>query len=232
VPESGQGTRSRELTALLRQVLAGWHGPLPRLCYVSDAGDNETSYYHKVLRRLRHPRTGQRLEWLRVVDYDHASERVWQLGELWFGKGRAAWSWSRKMQKWLLKPGGVNRLLHSAAAYRDRYGLSGKKLQEFRKAYAYLRKRMQHLRYAEYRRRGVPVGSGVTEAGCKTISTQRLKLSGMRWHKSGAQIILDLRVLDLSGVWDRAWQATLADFTEVQVRGLQASPAEHPRKAG
>jgi hypothetical protein len=221
VPEAGQPTLGRELTELLREVLGRWQGPLPRLCYVSDAGDNETGYYQRVLRRLKHPRTGKKLAWLRVVDYYHASERVWTLGELLFGKGRAAWSWARKMQRWLLKPGGVNRVLHSAAAYRDRYGLEGKELQEFRKAYAYLRKRMQHMRYAEYRRLGVPLGSGVTEAGCKTTYTQRLKLSGMRWQKTGAQIILNLRVLDLSGVWDQALQAALAGVTEVQVRGSQ-----------
>jgi hypothetical protein len=231
-PEPGQPTMGRELTALLRAVLGRWQGPLPRLCYVSDAGDNETGYYQRVLRRLKHPRTGEKLAWLRVVDYYHVSERVWTLGEVLFGKGRAAWSWSRKMQRWLLKPGGVNRVLHSAAAYRDRYGLKGEKLQEFRKAYAYLRRHMQHMRYAEYRRLGVPLGSGVTEAGCKTIYTQRLKLSGMRWQKTGAQIILNLRVLDLSGVWDQAFQAALADVTEVQVRGSQPSPAECPRKAG
>jgi hypothetical protein len=226
VPESGQGRMSRELTGLLRAVLAGWQGPLPRLCYVSDAGDNETGYYRKVLKGLKHPRTGEKLEWVRVVDYYHASERIWKLGELLFGKGKAAWSWSRKMQKWLLKPGGVNRVLHSAAAWQARYQLRGKKLKEYRGAYAYLRKRMQHLRYAEYRRLGVPLGSGVTEAGCKTIYTQRLKLSGMRWEKAGAQTILDLRVLDLSGVWDQAFQALLADCVEAKVQGSEASPTE------
>jgi hypothetical protein len=59
---------------------------------------------------------------------------------------------------------------------------------------------MRHMRYDVYRRLGMPLGSGVTEAACKTIYTQRLKLSGMRWTGPGAQIILDLRVLLLSGV--------------------------------
>ena len=223
VPEAGQGTMSRELTGLVRQVLSAWAGPLPRLCYVSDAGDNETGYYRRVLQRLKHPRTGERLEWIRVVDYYHASERIWTLGELLFGKGRAAWCWSRKMQRWLLKPGGVNRVLHSAAALRDRYGLDGAKGQEFSKAYRYLRKRMKYMRYAEYRRVGVPRGSGVTEAGCKTIYSQRLKLSGMRWQKPGAQTVLHLRVVLLSGVWDQAFQAALAAFPEAQVRGSESA---------
>jgi hypothetical protein len=57
-PQPGQATLSQALTLLLRAVLRRWQGPLPRLCYVTDAGDNETTYYDKVLRPLKHPRTG------------------------------------------------------------------------------------------------------------------------------------------------------------------------------
>ena len=226
-PEFGQKTMSTELTRLLREVLGRWAGPLPRLCYVTDAGDNETTYYDKVLRRMTHPRTGEPLAWIRVVDYYHASERVWTLAALLFGKGRQATAWARKMQKWLVKPGGVNRVLHSAAALRDLYRLRGRKRQDFQRAYRYLRDRMQSMRYAEYRAMGVPRGSGVTEAACKTVYTQRLKLSGMRW-KHGAQTILNLRVLQLSGVWDAAYARVLAGFDEAQVRGQTET---HPRKA-
>lgn len=218
VPEYGQPTLSRELTRLLRAVLHGWEGPLPRLCYVTDAGDHETSYYEKTLARMEHPRTGWKLDWVRVVDYYHASERLWSMGELLFGTGQAA-GWVRKMQKWLLKPGGVNRVLHSAAALRQRFGLGGPKRARFQRAYRYLRDRMAYLRYADYRRQGIPLGSGVTEAGCKTVYTQRLKLSGMRWQKAGAQTILNLRVPLLSGVWDEAYERLLAEFEQAQVRG-------------
>ena len=62
-PELGQQTMSDELTALIAEVLTRWEGPTPRLCYVTDAGDNETAYYRKALRPMPHPRTGQRLEW-------------------------------------------------------------------------------------------------------------------------------------------------------------------------
>jgi hypothetical protein len=216
-PEPGQGTMSQELTRLLRDVLRQWDGPLPRLCYVTDAGDNETTYYDKVLSRLKHPCTGARLDWVRVVDYYHASERLWTMADLLFGSGQRSVGWVRKMQKWLLKPGGVNRVLHSAAAFRERYGLRGKKRAEFQRAYRYLRDRMKYLQYAEYRRLGVPLGSGVTEAGCKTVYAQRLKLSGMRWQKAGAQTILNLRVLLLSGVWDKAYERALTGDGEPKV---------------
>jgi hypothetical protein len=121
------------------------------------------------------------------------------------------------MQKLLLKPGGVGRVLHSAGALRGRFKPRGKRLKEFRVAYKYLQERRKHMRYAEYRRVGMPIGSGVTEAGCKTVYTQRLKLSGMRWKKAGAQTILTLRVILLSGVWSEVFAQVLNGFEEVKV---------------
>jgi hypothetical protein len=231
-PEAGQGTLTQELTRLLREVLQRWPEPLPRLCYVTDAGDHETTYYNQILSRMKHPRSGEPLDWIRVLDYYHASERLWTMAALLFGKGRWSVAWARKMQRWLLKPGGVNRVLHSAAAFRAQSGLRGKKRAEFQKAYRYLRKRIKYMNYAEYRRVGVPLGSGVTEAGCKTVYTQRLKLSGMRWKKAGAQTILNLRVLQLSGVWDEAYESALREYQEPIVRDQRSSAKKRGRKAG
>jgi hypothetical protein len=216
-PESKQGTMSRNLTRLVTAVLQAWDRPRPRLCYVTDAGENESAYYATVLRRMRHPRTGERLEWVRVVDYYHASERLWAMAEALFGQGRPARTWVRRMQTLLKQPNGIRRVLISAVVFRSRQALKGKKRAGFDKAYSYLRKRTKFLRYAAYKRAGIPCGSGVTEAACKTIYTQRLKLSGMRWKKDGAQRILDLRVLNLSGVWAEAYQRMLDAFRDVQV---------------
>lgn len=230
-PEANQETLGQELTRLLQEVFRRWEKPLPRLCYVSDAGDNETKYYNKVLSRRVHPRTKEKLLWIRVVDYYHASERIWKMAEMLFGKGQRGASWARKMQKWLKKPGGVNRVLHSAAAYRDLHEVKGKNREEFEKAYRYLRKRMKYMKYAEYKRVGVPLGSGVTEAGCKTIYTQRLKLSGMSWKKPGAQTVLNLRVLQLSGVWEEAYQRVLHARKQPKVWGQNTSNENSPVSA-
>jgi hypothetical protein len=218
-PEPGQKTMSSQLTRLLRDVLQRGQGPLPRLGYITDAGDNETAYYEKTLCRMKHPHTGKKLEWIRVVDYYHASQRIWKMAEALFGQGPRTTSWARKMQKLLKKPGGVHRVLHSAANLRALQRLGGTRLRDFKKAYGYLRSRIRYLRYADYRAMGLPLGSGVTEAGCKIVYTQRLKLSGMGWEESGAQTILNLRVLQLSRVWDAAYERVLNQFDEAQVPG-------------
>ena len=210
MPESGQPTMSRELTALLEEVLKKWTLPLPRLAYVTDSGDNEVAYYENGLAKMVHPRTGEPLAWIRVADYYHASQRVWTMAEALFGKGRIATNWARTMLKWMLTPGGVNRVLHSAAAHRTRIDLGATATAALAKASRYLRDRMPYMHYAAYRRLGVPCGSGVTEAACKTVYAQRLKLSGMRWKSSGAQTVLDLRVLQLSGVWTTMTERVLS----------------------
>ncbi len=64
---------------------------------------------------------------------------------------------------------------------------------EFWKAYRYLRRHRRLMDYAGYRRRGLPIGSGVTEAACKTVFTQRFKRSGMRWSHEAGQVILTAR---------------------------------------
>ena len=129
VPEFGQETMSQQLTQLVREVLKRWQGTLPHLSYVTDSGDNETTYYDKVLAKMKHPRTGEKLAWQRVADYYHVSERLWTMAELLFGKGQKATAWVRKMQKWLLKPSGVYRVLHSAAALRQQQELAWQETQ-------------------------------------------------------------------------------------------------------
>lgn len=208
-PELGQQSMTDELTALLEEVLRQWEGPLPRLAYLTDAGDSETKYYRHVLKKLQHPRTGERLTWQWIVDFYHAAQRLTAMGEALFGAGREASAWAARMRKLLKKPNGPFRVLHAAAAMNSRGSLSAARRKLFRQAYNYLRTRTKHMQYAQFRRLGLPIGSGITEAACKTVFTQRLKLSGMRWSGPGAQTILNLRVLLLSGLWDDVYAATV-----------------------
>jgi len=63
----------------------------------------------------------------------------------------------------------------------------------------------QRMQYAKFRAIGLFVGSGVIEAGCRTVVGQRLKLSGMRWTVRGANAIISLRCCQLSGQWEDYW---------------------------
>ncbi len=167
-PEPGQQQMTERLTVLLQEVLRLWQGPLPRLTYVTDAGENETQYYRRVLARMVHPRTGEKLHWIRIVDYYHAAQRIWTMAEALFGKDDSAGrAWARRMCRVLKKPGGPFRMLHSAAALRNRRKLTAARAAEFRKAYQYIRRRTKQMQYHEYKHLNLPIGSGVTEAACK-----------------------------------------------------------------
>ena len=90
---------------------------------------------------------------------------------------------------------------------------------------------MKHLDYAAYRRHHLPIGSGVTEAACKTVFSERLKRSGMAWSEEGGQRIVDLRVIRLSGVWSQVHQSYL-QAKRIPESGTQgANVKNRPRKA-
>ncbi len=153
------------------------------------------------------------------------------MAEALFGVGQEASSWAAKMRKLLKRPNGPFRVLHSAAALRSRRSMSKQARQDFQTAYNYLRTRTKHMQYHAFRAQGLPLGSGVTEAACKTVFTQRLKLSGMRWSNAGAQVILNLRVTLLSGVWDATYKSLLLSYQDAPPRTLDFSLAQTPRKA-
>jgi hypothetical protein len=231
-PELGQATMDRLLTDLLEEVFHRWEGPLPRLAYVADSGSNENGYYERVLRRMVHPRTSHPLSWQRVVDYYHVSERIWAMATALFGKEtREGNAWAHRMLKALKKSSGASRVLHSAASHCHRRQLSKPRSADFWKAYRYLQKRTRYLRYNEYASHHIPLGSGVTEAACKTIFTQRLKLSGMRWSFDGAQTILNLRVILLSRTWRSTYAAHLVNLHPHELRPYAANRDIRPKNA-
>jgi hypothetical protein len=210
MPESGQGTLSDQLTSLLKGVLSKWQGCPLRYVYVTDAGHHPQEYYEQVLKKMENPhRPGHRIEWQWIVDFWHACCYLTKLREALFGETPAGWAWFKRMRHCLRhRKHGITDVLRSASQhYNLAKGMDSAREAKYREGYAYLRKYARRMAYARYHREGKPIGSGVTEAACKTVFTQRLKQSGMRWEAEGGQVIVDLRVLKLSGVWQEAFQS-------------------------
>ena len=231
MPEFGQATMSEQLTRLITDVLAGWTGPLPRLHYVTDAGHHPQEFFHSVLRVMKHPRTGKRLDWTWAVDFFHAAERITTIAEAIFGAGREASAWAEKMRRVMKEArAGPTRVVQSTVALSRLRGLQCDQ-KKFDQAVNYLKKYRRWMDYAGYRRVGLPIGSGVTEAACKTIVGHRLKQSGMRWEHATGQHVLDLRVILKSNVWRAVRAAWLAGFTPSQTTNPPASrdqPGHYP----
>ena len=118
------------------------------------------------------------------------------------------------MLKLLKKLSGPSRVLHSAANHFNRRQRKSKKLSKkkeaiYRTAYRYIQTRTKLMRYSDFKSVHIPLGSGVTEAACKTVFTQRLKSSGMRWSHEGAKTILTLRTILLSKSWALTYKDAL-----------------------
>ncbi len=211
MPQELQVTLSDQLTQLLNAVLGTWNTAPLRLSYITDAGFHPTDYFRTVLRRMPDPqRPGKFLEWEWVVDYYHACQYISSLAQVIFGPGREAYAWAAKMRRLLKeKQGGAFRVLRSAGQLRTLRGLVGEE-SDYDSAYNYLQGHARWMNYAERRRLRVPIGSGVTEAACKIVFSQRFKCAGMKWSIESGASILTLRVIALSGVWFDARNAMFA----------------------
>ena len=96
MPESGQGTLTAQLSALLQDILSRVASQGLRLVYVTDEGYHPSDYYHSMLKKMIDPRRPWRcLEWIRIVDFYHACQYIQQLAETTFGAGAEAQSWAK-----------------------------------------------------------------------------------------------------------------------------------------
>jgi hypothetical protein len=227
MPQTKQTTLSQALTDLLQGVLRAYAGPLPRLAYITDKGSAPAEYYQRVLKKMKHPRDGQPLAWEWVLDFYHVCGYLGQMAEALFGADTPAGAqWFAKMRRWLReRQQGAAQVARSATQLLERRKMTQAQRAAFWKAYRYLRRQRRWLDYPGYRRRGLPLGSGVTEAACKTVFTQRFKRSGMRWGRESGQVILDLRVVSLSGIWEEAFARDLAARIVPEPKGAPVAAA-------
>ena len=102
-----------------------------------------------------------------------------------------------------------------AICYRARTRSKGR--NKVRAAIEYFRKRRHRMQYARYQEQNLPIGTGVTEAACKTLASERMKQSGMRWGMEGGQAILTLRSLIQSDRWERGWELMASTYLTFEI---------------
>lgn len=138
-----------------------------------------------------------------IVDLYHAREHLTKLSKILYGPtGLQAKQWAAARCE-QLDEGDVEAVIASMKRLRPR---SPTIREDVRKAIDYFQTNQERMRYAKFRNQGLFVGSGVVEAGCKTIIGLRLKQSGMRWTVDHANAIIALRCCQLSGRWEEFWE--------------------------
>jgi hypothetical protein len=103
-------------------------------------------------------------------------------------------------------PGGAAQLYQQMLKLSESQGHPKPIQDSLNAAVTYFHNHLHQMDYALYREQQYPIGSGVTEAACKTVIKQRLCCSGMRWKEAGAAVVLSLRTLVLTPTrWNQFW---------------------------
>jgi hypothetical protein len=142
-----------------------------------------------------------------VLDFYHAREYVAKAAEAIHGYGakRRDWEddWSHRLKH---TKGAAKRLLTEMEDCAPHVrGKTGR--EELGKAITYFTNHRSRMQYWRHTAEGLPIGSGVTEAACKTLIKQRLACSGMRWKEAGASAVIALRSLEMTeGRWGQFWR--------------------------
>ena len=147
-----------------------------------------------------------------IIDFCHACDHLKKGCDAAWGESTPRSKAEFERLKVLLKEenDGAERVIRVLKYHRGR--ARGRKRERLEIQLTYFRNQRHRMYYAEYVRNGLPIGSGVMEAACKTLVTQRLKQSGMAWTQAGGQPILTLRSLIQSDRWQPAWELLRADF--------------------
>ena len=190
MPETNKATLKRQLTAEVMGALI--QRPDLRVVKVADGAPDNWSYL------------GETLPFgVEVLDFYHATEHLGAALGAAYGEGTPSYQERVETLRTVLRddPQGVDKVIGALERLRTRYP----RRQAIHKALAYFREHRHRMPYAHLRAQYLPIGSGVVEAACKTLVSQRLKRSGMRWRHTGGQAILTFRALCQSERFERAW---------------------------
>jgi len=138
-----------------------------------------------------------------IVDLFHAREHYWNVAKACFGQNKdKLHQWTEERRK-ELDDGRPEEVIDAISRCSS---LPGYDKATCERGTGYFEKNKERMRYADFRKRGLFVGSGVLEAGCRTVVAQRLKQSGMHWTVEGADSIIALRCSILSNRWEDFWE--------------------------
>lgn len=145
---------------------------------------------------------------VQIVDLYHARQHLWDLARKLYPNDTVSQkAWIKAHQKRLLDKGKIEKLVLSLRSIES---TNAEVLEKLRTESDYFERNAERMRYPKFRRQHLFVGSGVIEAGCKTVIGYRLKQSGMFWTVRGANSVIALRCCHLNGRFEDYWEGRRA----------------------
>ena len=132
---------------------------------------------------------------IQIVDLYHAKEHLWEYIKAVISDADTQATVKAEWNK-LLDDGKINELTSEMKRYA---ATDPEKEEDLEREVNYFKENAPRMKYADFKKQGMFVGSGVIEAGCKNVIGKRLKQSGMHWSVRGANAIIALRCAVLSG---------------------------------
>jgi hypothetical protein len=141
---------------------------------------------------------------IQIVDLYHARQHLWEVARQLYPDDKVSQKyWMKIHQKRLLDKGKIEKLVGALRSIDTAHPPMAEKI---RTEADYFERNAERMRYPKFRRQHLFVGSGVVEAGCKTVIASRLKRSGMFWTVRGANAILALRCCHLNSEFEDYWE--------------------------
>ena len=140
-----------------------------------------------------------------IVDLYHAKEHLWKVARAAFPESsRSYLKWTQPLLR-LLEQGQIDAVITAILALPPIPPAPGHARSVLEEEADYFRFHAARMQYPLFRSQGMMIGSGLAEAGCKTVVSSRCKRSGMRWTLSGLDALLAIRTSVLNASFDSWW---------------------------
>jgi hypothetical protein len=142
-----------------------------------------------------------------LVDFFHVTEHLSKAADAAYGEQTdwSKWYYNKWCEALKTEPDAPKDILRSLRGLADRHELSAKRKKELETEITFFKNNKHLMKYADFIKRKLPIGSGPIEAAAKTIIKQRMCRSGMRWSRTKGQYVLAIRAIVQSGTWESAW---------------------------
>lgn len=211
MPEQGKATLKSQLKAELSAVLQT--EPSMDVVFLSDGARDHWMFAEEVARDLDIKDAYFALDMFHVLDRLHGALVAFH-GE---GSAKAKGTFEEWRELLRTDSTAISTIVRGLRYRRDRS--SGNTRKVINQTLKYMIKYRAYMDYPTLIEKNLPVGSGVVEATCKTLVTERMKRSGMSWRSRGGQAVLTMRSLIQSQRWDRGWQLFAQEYlVPVQAR--------------
>ena len=194
-PEYGKATFTERLEQEIAKIKKCY--PTAKYIGVADGSKNNWSFLEKHTTE-------------QCLDFFHATEYLADVAYSAFPiktdkSKREAWL-NERCKQLKHNTGAIDAIIAEMEIFAKRKKLPKSVRENLSAAQTYFTNNRHRMNYAAHLDQNLPIGSGVTEAACKTLVKQRLCCSGMRWKVQGAKVILSLRALiQTSGRWQQFW---------------------------